>query len=166
MDLERLRIPGKARFSLRSPAFQAGEAIPVEYTGEGDDISPPLDLANLPEGTESIAIIMEDPDAPDGVFTHWTAWNIPASGRRIDAGADIASMGGREGRNDFGGVGYRGPLPPKGESHRYYILAFALHENLHLEPEVPRDRLEAAMEGRVLAVGETMGTYERSSGLG
>lgn len=159
------RIRADRSLSVRSPAFQPGERIPEKHTADGENVSPPLDVANLPDGTVGLAVIIEDLDAPSGVFTHWCAWNLPPEHKRIEEGVNVESLGARSGRNSFGGLGYRGPEPPVGDPHRYQIIVYALRERLRLEAEVPRDQLEAelAMGDRVLAVGEYMGTYERDS---
>lgn len=150
-----------ASMSLVSSAWMPGGRIPERYTADGDDVSPPLQLGNVPETTANLALIVDDPDAPDGTFTHWCAWNLPGTLRSLPEAANLASLGALVGRNDFGSLGYRGPQPPRGEEHRYVFRVFALTEALPLRGEVPRDQLEAALEGRVLAVGEYMGTYSR-----
>lgn len=160
------RIRAERSLSVRSPAFQPGEPIPEKYTADGDNISPPLDIANLPDETQALAVIMEDVDAPNGVFTHWLAWNLPPEQRRIGEGVDVDSLAGdhvtgKQGRNSFGSVGYRGPEPPNGETHRYHIVVYALREPLRLDAGVPRDRVENELQDRVLAVGEYMGLYAR-----
>jgi Raf kinase inhibitor-like YbhB/YbcL family protein len=143
---------------LASSAFEAGERIPRPHSCEGEDVSPPLSWQGLPEGTRSLALIVDDPDAPSGTFTHWIAWAIdPASG-----GFAEGEPAPREGRNDFGEQGYRGPCPPPGHGpHRYFFRIFALEAEPDLEPGAGRDELEDAIQGRTLGGTELIGTYER-----
>jgi Raf kinase inhibitor-like YbhB/YbcL family protein len=143
---------------LTSSAFDDGAAIPQRYTCEGDDLSPPLAWSGLPEGTRSLALIVDDPDAPSGTFTHWLAWGLdPASGGLREGEAAPV-----EGRNDFGQSGYRGPCPPPGHApHRYFFRLHALDGELDLEPGESKAALEQAVAGRSLVVAELMGTYER-----
>lgn len=160
------RIQADRSISVRSTAFQPGEPIPTKYTADGENISPPIDVANLPRDTQALAILMEDVEAPGGVFTHWLAYNLPPEHLRIPEGVDVDSLAGdhvtgKNGRNSFGGVGYRGPEPPAGEAHRYHIVVYALREPLRLDGAVPRDRVERELQGRVLAMGEYTGTYSR-----
>ena len=108
-------------------AFTQGGMIPQKYTCEGKNLSPPLHLGNIPAGTKSLVIIMDDPDAPVGVFDHWIAWNIPVS-ENIAEGISIATVG----KNGFGVNGYRGPCPPSGETHRYFFKIYALDSLLDL----------------------------------
>jgi Raf kinase inhibitor-like YbhB/YbcL family protein len=143
---------------LVSSAFDPSAPIPRRHSCEGEDLSPPLDWREVPDGTASLALIVDDPDAPAGTFTHWVAWGIePGSG-----GLGEGEGAPREGRNDFGETGYRGPCPPPGHGpHRYFFRLFALDS----EPELPggasRDELETAIEGRVVGSAELIGTYER-----
>lgn len=148
---------GAAQMSVQSAAFQQGQAIPRRYTCDGEDLSPPLSFSDVPAGARSLAIIMDDPDAPRGVFNHWIAWNILPGTRELGEGARIEMQG----RNDFGVTRYRGPCPPQGPAHRYFFKAYALDTMLDLPGGVAREELEGAMEGHVLARGELMGTYGR-----
>jgi Raf kinase inhibitor-like YbhB/YbcL family protein len=147
-----------AGFTLTSSAFEDGEGIPQRHTCEGDDLSPPLAWSGASEGTRSLALIMDDPDAPVGTFTHWFAWGIEPGSGALPEGAAAPV----EGRNDFGSVGYRGPCPPPGHGpHRYFFRLHALDADLELEAGAGREDLERAVEGHVLAVAELMGRYER-----
>jgi Raf kinase inhibitor-like YbhB/YbcL family protein len=139
-------------FALTSSAFSAGKSIPHRHTCDGDDLSPPLAWSDLPEGTRSLALIMDDPDAPGGTFTHWLAWGIdPGAG---GLGEGEAPPG--EGKNDFGSTGYGGPCPPRGHGpHRYFFRLYALEGR----PEGEADM--QAVLGRALAVAELVGSYER-----
>jgi Raf kinase inhibitor-like YbhB/YbcL family protein len=153
--------------SISSPAFAAGQAIPKKYTCEGGDLSPPLAWTGLPENTRSLALIVDDPDAPDPkapqrVWVHWVLYNIPpttaslaeaASGRAIPSGAE-------EGTNDWTRHGYGGPCPPIGR-HRYFFKLYALDDVLRIENSPNKAALEAAMKGHVLAQAELIGTYQK-----
>lgn len=144
-------------FTLSSSAFSPGQPIPARHTCEGEDRSPPLEWSNPPEGTRALALIVDDPDAPGGTFTHWLAWGIdPAAG-----GLGEGERAPAEGRNDFGSVGYRGPCPPPGHGrHRYRFRLFALDAGLELAPRTSREALQRAI-GEPRAVAELTGTYER-----
>lgn len=147
-----------ADLTLSSTAFTEGEPIPRRHTCEGDDLSPPLRWEEVPEGTASLALICDDPDAPVGTFVHWVAWGLdPASD-----GLDEATAAPAEGLNDFGTAGYRGPCPPPGHGpHRYFFRLYAVDGELDLEDGASREELDRAIEGRVLASAELVGTYER-----
>lgn len=143
---------------LTSNAFGDGEPIPRRHTCEGEDLSPPLTWTDPPDGTSSLALIVDDPDAPRGTFTHWLAWGIdPAAGGLREGEAARV-----EGSNDFGQTNYRGPCPPPGHGpHRYFFRLHALEENLELEPGATKAELERAVSAGSVAVAELMGTYER-----
>ncbi len=140
---------------ITSPAFENEANIPAIYTCDGESINPPLMIAQMPEGTQSLAIILEDPDASKGTFYHWVVWNIPPS-------ATIAEnqMPGISGKNGAGKTGYVGPCPPSG-SHRYYFNVFALDHYLELEPGADSKALEQAMEPHIIAKGSLMGRYQK-----
>ena len=142
-------------FNLTSKAFKDGDFIPDKYGCKGENISPPLTIDEIPEGTVSLVIIMDDPDAPVGTFTHWAVWDIEPI-REIGEG----SIPGTEGKNDFGKVGYGGPCPPAG-THRYFFRIYALDGKIGLEQGAPRDALEEAMKGRIVGEGQLMGRYSR-----
>jgi Raf kinase inhibitor-like YbhB/YbcL family protein len=145
-------------FALESTAFQHGEPIPDRYTCEGEDVSPPLRWSNVPEGTRSLALVVDDPDAPAGVFTHWLAWGLDPAAE--EQGEREAAPG--EGRNDFGASGYRGPCPPPGHGrHRYVFRLYALDAEPELGAGAAKADLEEAIEGHVLTTAELVGTYER-----
>jgi Raf kinase inhibitor-like YbhB/YbcL family protein len=145
-------------FALTSDAFGEGEPIPKRHTCDGDDVSPTLAWSSLPEGARSLALIVDDPDAPSGDFVHWLAWNIdPASGG-LEEGVPAPAQG----TNGFGRPGYAGPCPPPGNGpHRYFHRLYALDGELDLEPGAAREQLEDAIEGKVLAEAQLMGTYQR-----
>jgi len=147
-----------AGFSLTSSAFAPGETIPRRHTCDGEDHSPPLSWSAPPAGTRSLALLLDDPDAPSGRFVHWLAWGIDPQAGRLGDG-EAAPL---EGRNDFRTVGYRGPCPPRGHGrHRYRFRLHAVGQELRLAPGAGVRELERALEGKVLAVAELMGSYER-----
>lgn len=151
-------------FELSSIAFQEGQPIPREYTGDGQNISPPLKWTDPPNGTKTFALVCIDPDAPRGIFTHWVAFNLPAESREVSAGVrqeGKLSNGTIQGKNDFGKIGYAGPAPPPGKTHRYFFKLFALDTSLKLSSKVSHDDLRAATPGHILAEAQLMGTYER-----
>jgi Raf kinase inhibitor-like YbhB/YbcL family protein len=153
--------------ALTSSAFDASQPIPKKYTCEGADISPPLAWSGAPAGTKSLALIVEDPDAPDPaapkrVFAHWILYNIPAGTALLAEGASAASLPKEavEGHNDFGRAGYGGPCPPIGR-HRYFFKLHALDTVLTVGMPLDKKGLEAAMQGHVLERAELMGTYQK-----
>jgi Raf kinase inhibitor-like YbhB/YbcL family protein len=144
--------------NLSSEAFDYGEQIPRRHACDGDDLSPPLAWSAVPEGTRSLALICDDPDAPSGTFTHWVAWGLDPSSEGLGEGEGAPA----EGRGDFGTAGYRGPCPPPGHGpHRYFFRLFALDAVPDVDPGADRDALERALEGHVLGTAELVGTYER-----
>jgi Raf kinase inhibitor-like YbhB/YbcL family protein len=149
------------KLTVTSTAFSEGQPIPKAYTGEGADRSPPLRWSAPPDRTRSLAVLVEDPDAPGGTFTHWVLFNLPGGTRELpeDAGAGKLPRGAVQGTNDLDKTGYNGPAPPAGKPHRYFFKVFALDEKLDLDAKARRDQLAAAMRGHVLAEGALMGTY-------
>lgn len=153
--------------SVTSTAFAAGQPIPRKYTGQGQDISPPLQWSNVPAGTKELALICDDPDAPRAQpWVHWVLARIPSGTSALEEGASSAKAGKSppgmaEGKNDFGTMGYQGPMPPPGKPHRYYFRLYALDKTLTAEDAADKPTLLAAMKGHVLATGELMGTYQR-----
>lgn len=145
---------------VSSPAFEGGSAIPRKYTGEGEDVAPPLEWTGLPEGTREVALICDDPDAPmPEPFVHWVLYKITANKAGLPEGSLAGAL---EGRNGFGRVGYGGPMPPEGHgTHHYHFKVYALDAELEATPGLSKDQLLAAMEGHVLDEGELVGTYER-----
>jgi Raf kinase inhibitor-like YbhB/YbcL family protein len=147
-----------AEFSLESSAFGNAQAIPSRHSCEGEDVSPPLQWSNLPAGTRSLALVVDDPDAPGGVFTHWIAWGLDPAAEELDEGEAAP----REGQNDFGMSGYRGPCPPAGHGrHRYVFRLYALDAEPELAAGAAKAELEKAIAGHVLTTAELVGTYER-----
>jgi Raf kinase inhibitor-like YbhB/YbcL family protein len=148
-----------ASISVTSKGFGSGGAIPVDYSCDGTDKSPPLTWSAPPEGTKALAIIADDPDAPGGDFTHWLAYNIPPTTTSLPEAVDATTLGGDEGTNSFGRGGYAGPCPPRREMHRYYFHVFALNAPLAVKPGATRDAVDGAMGQHVLAEGFLMGTF-------
>lgn len=148
---------------LTSTAFVPAEPIPPRYTCAGDDVSPPLQWSAPPDGTQSFALIADDPDAPGRTWVHWVLFNLPAGTRdlpeAVPPDADL-SGGGRHGNNSWKRLGYGGPCPPSG-THRYFFKLFALDTVLDLDAGASKDDVLQAMQGHVLAQTELMGTYTR-----
>lgn len=149
---------------LFSAAFAQGEAIPVEYTADGADISPPLAWRAEVE-PESYALVCEDPDAPGGTWVHWVVYDIPPEASGLDEGLpgeETLEDGTTQGENDWGETGYGGPAPPEGSgAHRYFFRLYALDAQLDLPPGLTADELYEAMGDHVMATAELMGTYSR-----
>jgi Raf kinase inhibitor-like YbhB/YbcL family protein len=148
---------GGGKMKVTSSAFQEGANIPSKFTCADADTSPPLQIADIPSEAKSLALVVDDPDAPSGLFTHWTVWNIPPQTGSVREGS---APKGVQGTNDFGKSGYGGPCPPSG-THRYYFKVFALDRELDLPSGAKRGQLDAAMKGHVVAQGELMGRYSR-----
>lgn len=142
-----------------STAFEHDGPIPSLYTCDGRNINPPLQCHDYPAGTTSLAIIMDDPDAPSGDFVHWTVWNIPPALECFQVG--VAPTGVTEGVTDFGRTGYGGPCPPSG-THRYHLRLYALDTMLDLAASTTKADLLKAMEGHVLGHAVLVGTYKRT----
>ena len=139
---------------LTSAAFGPNETIPSQYTCDGADLSPPLTLSGIPADAVSLALIMDDPDAPGGTWVHWVEFNI-APRTQIPTGAGVL---GTQGRNSFGTTGYGGPCPPSG-THRYFFTVYALSAELELAGGATKAQVLAAMEGLVLAQAELIGLF-------
>ena len=151
-------------FALKSSAFSSGGEIPRKYTCSGENVSPALTWSDLPSKAHSLALIADDPDAPGGTWTHWVIWNISAHAASLaEAVPPIESLdgGARQGRNDFGRIGYSGPCPPPGRPHRYFFRAYALDAALDLKAGPGRSELESAMKPHVVAQAEWMGMFKR-----
>ena len=152
------------KFSLTSPAFGDHERIPDKYTCEGADISPPLRWEGYPEETVSFALIVEDPDAPMGTFTHWVIYNIPANVNELEEGVpqvEKLPSGALQGVNDFNRIGYGGPCPPPGKPHRYVFKIYALDVVLDVGPGASKEEVLKAMGGHILAEATLIGIYSR-----
>jgi len=150
--------------SISTEAFKAGENIPSEYTCDGKNVSPALSWSSIPAGAKTIALIMDDPDAPRGTFVHWVLYNIPSTTQELPKGVprnEKLADGSLQGMTDFGRAGYGGPCPPPGKSHRYYFKIFALDNQINLSSGATKGDVEKAMKGHILAQGELMGKYRR-----
>ncbi len=148
---------GPMAMALTSPSFNEGEPIPVKFTCDGEDISPELDWFGTPEGTVSMALIMDDPDAPGSTWVHWVLYDLPMDLSGLREGMTGV---GQDGTNSWGRTGYGGPCPPSG-THRYFFKLYALDTDLGLEPGTDKESLLAAMESHILGQAELMGTYNR-----
>ncbi|HEU5004888.1 MAG TPA: YbhB/YbcL family Raf kinase inhibitor-like protein [Candidatus Saccharimonadales bacterium] len=145
-------------FQIISQVFRDGSPIPPQYTCKGQNVSPPLNFLNVPDGAQCLALIMHDPDAPVGDFTHWLVWDIPTSTETI--AANSIPVGAVQGMNDMDEVGYTGPCPPAGTgTHRYVFEAYALSAALSLESGSNRAQLQQAMSGKVVAAATLVGTF-------
>ncbi len=153
----------QSKMEIRTNAFGPGSPIPDKYTCSGENLSPALVISGVPASAKSLALIVEDPDAPSGTFVHWVAYNIPPGKKQIDAGVkqDTAMPGGGiQGRNDFGRLGYGGPCPPPGSPHHYHFRLFAL--NGQITPQsATGPEVEQAMQGHIVASTEVVGTFGR-----
>jgi hypothetical protein len=130
--------------------------IPSKYTCDGDNINPPLTIKNIPKQTKSLALIVDDPDAPSGTFDHWITWNIPP----VETIGENSAPG-SHGRNGSGRNGYMGPCPPSG-THHYHFKVYALDTKLTLQEGANKKQLENAMKGYILAMGELIGLYKKT----
>jgi Raf kinase inhibitor-like YbhB/YbcL family protein len=149
---------------VTSTAFRDGETIPTQYTGDGKDESPPLQWPDPPKGTVSFALIADDPDAPRGTWVHWVLFNLPPELRALPPSVPKTATlenGAKQGKTDFGTVGYGGPAPPPGKPHRYFFKLYALDVVLGLAAGATKAQVEAAMKGHILAEGQCLGIYKR-----
>jgi hypothetical protein len=153
-----------SEFELKTTSFTPGGFIPTRFTCVAANVSPALAWTDPPLGTQSFAIIEDDPDAPAGTFVHWVVYDLPAASRKLPEALsrnDQMPGGGRQGTNDFSRTGYSGPCPPPGRPHRYFIRLYALDAKLDLGPGARRKELDAAMQGHILAQAELMGRFQR-----
>ncbi|WP_313889962.1 MULTISPECIES: YbhB/YbcL family Raf kinase inhibitor-like protein [Nostoc] len=150
---------------LESSAFEANDLIPAKYTCDGEDISPPIVWDEVPIETESIVLIVDDPDAPGRTFVHWVVYDIPATVHQLPehiATVKTLPNGGVQGKNDFGKFGYGGPCPPSG-IHRYFFKLYAIDKKLGLSAGASKNQLLAAIDSHILATAELIGRYKRQS---
>ena len=151
-------------FTLSSSAFQDGATIPTRHSCEGPDVSPALTWTDPPPETKSLALIVDDPDAPVGTWVHWVLYSIPADVRELPEqagnGGDLAN-GAMQGTTDFRRLGYGGPCPPPGPSHRYFFKLYALDAPLSLPARATKAQVEKAMQGHILAQAQLIGRYRR-----
>ena len=151
-------------FVLKTTAFSGGGEIPSRFTCAGVNLSPALTWSGVPAEAHALALIVDDPDAPMGNWTHWLIWNIPAQATSLPEGvpaAEVLDNGARQGRNDFGKIGYGGPCPPPGRAHRYFFKLYALDKRLEVKAGATRRELEAAITSHVLSRTELIGTFRR-----
>ena len=149
---------------ITSTAFSEGQPIPQKYTCQGSDFSPPLVWTNTPPNTKSFALIVDDPDAPAGIWVHWVLYDLPATATGLAENTPKSEQlpdGAKQGLNSGSRLGYGSPCPPSGKPHRYFFKLYALDAPLNLKPGATKKDLLKAMEGHVLAEGQLMGTYQR-----
>lgn len=161
--IDNVSLPEKAGIRLTSGAFKDGEAIPRAYTCDGVNISPPLEWAGVPRTARTIAIVVDDPDAPGGDWVHWVLYNLPADNIGLIENMPLTETlkaGGFQGKNDFGKIGFGGPCPPTG-THRYFFRIYAVDSELSLKAGATRAELVKAMESHIVVQGQLMGTYRR-----
>jgi Raf kinase inhibitor-like YbhB/YbcL family protein len=154
----------KDQMQLTSTAFAEGAAIPAKHTCDAKNVSPPLKWSGAPAGTKSLALIVDDPDAPVGTWVHWVLYNLPATTTELAEDlpkSQFVAGGAKQGLNDFRHLGYGGPCPPHGKPHRYFFKLYALDVPLDLKPGLTKKDLEHAMEKHILAQAQLMGTYQR-----
>lgn len=144
------------QMDISSPVFKANEMIPAKYTCDGIDVSPPIDISDIPEETKCLALIMDDPDAPVGTWVHWVAWNIPVTHHIKED-----DVHGVQGMNDFIQHRYGGPCPPSG-THRYFFKIYALDALLDLPRSTKKIQLEKAMNEHIIGFGELVGLYKKN----
>jgi Raf kinase inhibitor-like YbhB/YbcL family protein len=148
-------------FIVKVRGFDDGASIPKRFTCDGEDASPVVEWSNEPRGTESFALIVDDPDAPGGTWNHWLLWDIPGHVHSLPEGFGPGQVG-TGGKNDFGRPGYGGPCPPKGGAHRYYFTLYAVDRAaLGVPASAKRPDLDRALKGHVLAQAQYMGRYTR-----
>ena len=155
---------GKDTMELTSTAFTNGAAIPAKHTCDARNSSPPLKWSGVPAGAKSLALLVDDPDAPVGTWVHWVLYDLPATATELAEDlpkSQYIAGGARQGLNDFKHLGYGGPCPPPGKPHRYFFKLYALDAALDLKPGLKKKELEAAMEKHILAQAQLMGTYQR-----
>jgi Raf kinase inhibitor-like YbhB/YbcL family protein len=157
------RQPAHSTFRIESAAFKEGSLIPMRFSCHGENVSPQLSWSNPPAGVRSFALIVEDPDAPAGTWTHWVLFNLPAQARAMGENTprqDELPNGGLQGKNSFGNVGYGGPCPPAGKAHRYFFRLYALDIVLDLQAGAEKSEVLAAMKGHVLGEAQLMGRFQ------
>ena len=144
---------------ISSTAFTEGMAIPRKHTCDGQNVSPQLSWSGVPAGARSLALVMDDPDAPSGTFVHWVLFDIPSAFSELSEGVERVGVPGANGARK---VGYSGPCPPRGPAHRYFFKLYALDKTLGLSPGASKEALESAMQGHLLDSDQLMGRYSRS----
>lgn len=145
---------------IRSSAFDDNQKIPSIYTCDGDNINPPLQISEVPDNAESLALIMDDPDAPNGTFLHWMMWNIPPD--LVEIAENDWPEGAEQGENGAGELGYLGACPPSG-IHHYHFKLFALNRKLDATSNITKSELEKEIDGSLIEKAELVGIYSRNS---
>ena len=149
---------------VTSPVLKEGETIPARYTCEGDDLSPPLGWSQVPEGTKSLALICEDPDAPRGMWVHWVIYGLPPDSTSLPEAVppdSVLASHAKQGENSWGRIGYGGPFPPRGKPHRYFFRLYALDGKLPVVAGLTKKALLNAVQGHILETAEFHGLYGR-----
>ncbi len=149
---------------LKSSAFGNNEFIPKKYSCQGEDVSPELSWEGIPAGTQSFALICDDPDAPMGTWVHWVIFNIAAGKSSLPeavATEEVVEEGARQGKSDFGTIGYGGPCPPPGRPHRYFFKLYCLDASLDLHSGIRKKELLQAMRGHIVEEAQLIGLYKR-----
>jgi Raf kinase inhibitor-like YbhB/YbcL family protein len=151
------------KLKISSAAFQDGSQIPSKYTCDGANVSPPLQWSGVPQSAKTIVLICDDPDAPAKTWVHWVVYDLPAGATTLPEALpanEKPAIGGKQGKNDFGKIGYGGPCPPSG-THRYFFKLYAIDTETSLEPSASKDQVLKTIEGHILAQGELIGKYKR-----
>ena len=154
----------RMELQISSSAFEEGGRIPAKYSCQGEDVLPPLRWDEPPGGTQSFVLIMDDPDAPSNIFTHWVLFNIPSATRQLPEAIPSTTQlsdGSSQGKNDFGEVGYGGPCPPPGRPHQYRFTLYGLDQMLELKAGASKKQVLEAMEGHLLGQGQLTGSFQR-----
>ena len=144
---------------IESSAFKSKAFIPQKYTGEGLNISPPLEFSDVPKAAQSLVLIMDDPDASGGTFDHWICWFLPSTTQKLGEGEEIDCVG----INSYNFSGYKGPFPPPGKPHRYFFKLYALNIELKLTNFASKPTLEKVMKDHIIEQAELIGIYEVKS---
>jgi Raf kinase inhibitor-like YbhB/YbcL family protein len=148
----------KMTLQMTSTVFTSGSMIPKKYSCDAENVSPPLSWTGVPQGTKSLALIVDDPDAPVGIWVHWVLYDMPSDLSGLPEGVKNVGI---DGYNDFGKTGYGGPCPPKGSAHRYFFKLYALDSLLNLKPGASKREVEKVMQSHILAQGQLVGKYAR-----
>jgi len=157
-------VPESWSMEITSSAFRSNGNIPRANSCDGADLSPPLAWQNAPSGSATFALIVDDPDAPAGIWVHWLLYELPGSAKEIAAGiarSEILPSGAKQGINDFGRVGYGGPCPPPGTAHRYSFKLYALDTHVTLKARATKNQLLDAIQGHTIGAAEIVGHYRR-----
>jgi hypothetical protein len=157
-------LGGTMSITVSSPAFGSLQQIPQKYTCDGMDVSPPLSWDTVPDNARSIVLVCDDPDAPAGTWVHWVCYDIPSAVNAMAEAmprADTLPCGGKQGKNDFGRIGWGGPCPPSG-THRYFFKVYVLDTMLDLPAGRTKKNIEKAMKGHIVGQGELVGKYSRT----